>query len=106
MRTLCENSTLKPGAGYQPAAAHRAVLVFNTERLAGSRLRAGSPPHTQPETCEKPGVTRFCQSRLCFESLGFIKIKRAATSRSGHRRSIHPDSTQGAFPTGQEAIDG
>jgi hypothetical protein len=28
------------GAGYQPAAAHRAALVFNTEEPAGSRLRA------------------------------------------------------------------
>jgi hypothetical protein len=42
---LCENSSFKCGAGYRPAAAHRAALVFNTEKPAGSRLRADGPPH-------------------------------------------------------------
>jgi hypothetical protein len=43
---LCENSSIKRGAGYQPAAALRAALLFNTEKPAGSRLPADSPPHT------------------------------------------------------------
>jgi hypothetical protein len=43
--SLCENSSFKCGAGYQPAAAHRTALVFDTEKPAGSRLRADGPPH-------------------------------------------------------------
>jgi hypothetical protein len=30
-----ENSRFKRGAGYQPAAAHRAALVLNKEKQAG-----------------------------------------------------------------------
>jgi hypothetical protein len=40
-QSLCENSSLKRGAGYEPAAAHRAALVFNTEKPAGC---VQSPP--------------------------------------------------------------
>jgi hypothetical protein len=39
MTSLRKNSS---GAGYQPAAAHRAALVFNTEKRAESRLAADS----------------------------------------------------------------
>jgi len=37
-------------------------------------------------------LDRSCKSRLCFESWGFIKINRAATSRSGRHPGFHPDS--------------
>jgi len=39
-QSLCENARFICGAGYQPAAALRAALVFNTEKPAGSRLPA------------------------------------------------------------------
>jgi hypothetical protein len=85
--SLCENSSFKCGAGYQPAAALKAAFVSPMKSLLEAGCRLNSPPHF--ETPAEP-VAVFTQTR----QLGAISLPRYphadAWGLMGDRRGDEP----------------